>query len=757
MEYILEENVGFRINTRFSKLIGRNLISNPVIALMELVKNAYDADANSVIIQFKDLDSNSPSLIITDDGFGMSKDDILEKWLMVGTDNKVDNTWTPNGRRKLGEKGIGRFAVERLSRNVTIRTTQENSYVMTILEVNWDRYEKNMNEDHSDNGERIKSDDELKEYQQNLFTDILHPLYSSRVNEKMKGTEIILTNLRDIWSKDDIDDLKSELNSIMPIDISKFSNRDYSLNTSFTIDIQIDGNNSDSGNVELEIGKFYQAYLSGEIFKDGTSKISIEIKPNISASRSHIRETYEFDAKETPYLCGPVNFEAFIFLRDKRLYRSLSINKDAFNILLDKYSGVKIYRDGFRVMPYGDAANDWLELNSKRASSPEFRVNTKSVIGIVNITKDDNPALEDVLSRENLYDSDEFEDLKVFINSVFDVYTRTQLKNRNIQKKIEKKKNREMLDTAKISVNNLNSGIDKFQKRVADFVSSDTTVDVIEDVKGIKNELGLLAEVANKTMSQVRMTYDYYKKQNSFKEREVQIYRNIATLGISGAMFGHEAIKQTNTAKAICMNILSEYESIINVTEDLRVQFNDMYSNICLVDEKADFFRTYLLRERQDTARNISIAEILNNVIEQHRNAFNERSINVDLVFNCNENELKTWAYSGDFDSIFTNYITNAYKALIHNSIHNKNIRIETSIEDDNIIVVMENNGKPIELKNRKSIFDPMFSTYNDGTGLGMTIIQDSLDIYGGSIELLDKFPLTCFKITIPIKMGEDI
>ena len=108
MENNVIGEVGFVFSSRFSQLIGRQLISNPIVAVSELVKNAYDADADNVSVEFHQLLSEKPCLSIIDDGDGMTFNDVKTKWMMVGTDNKVHTPFTPKGRRKLGEKGIGR-------------------------------------------------------------------------------------------------------------------------------------------------------------------------------------------------------------------------------------------------------------------------------------------------------------------------------------------------------------------------------------------------------------------------------------------------------------------------------------------------------------------------------------------------------------------------------------------------------------------------------------------------------------------------
>ena len=146
MESNVVGEVGFVFSSRFSQLIGRQLISNPIVAVSELVKNAYDADADNITVEFQQLRSNNPCLKIVDDGEGMTFLDVQSKWMMVGTDNKVHSPFTPKGRRKLGEKGIGRFSVERLAKKVTIVSTRKGDDFSISFTIDWDVYEKSEGE-----------------------------------------------------------------------------------------------------------------------------------------------------------------------------------------------------------------------------------------------------------------------------------------------------------------------------------------------------------------------------------------------------------------------------------------------------------------------------------------------------------------------------------------------------------------------------------------------------------------------------------
>lgn len=232
----------------------------------------------------------------------------------------------------------------------------------------------------------------------------------------------------------------------------------------------------------------------------------------------------------------------------------------------------------------------------------------------------------------------------------------------------------------------------------------------------------------------------------------MQIYRNIATLGISAAMFGHEALHKTTHAKIICKTILEDYnDALSQINQNLQDLFLKLQKDVVLIDEKADFFRNYLRKEKQDRARYLNLKNMLNDILNQHSKAF--ASIEVSPTVTCllDDAEAITWGYEGDFETLFTNLVTNAYKAL-KTKTENKYLNFTIERELGELTVFAQNNGKPIDKESRRRIFEPLYSTYSDGTGLGLTIIQDTLITYRGTIVLCDVYPETKFKITIPVQ-----
>lgn len=727
-KYEVLQEIGFRFNARFGQLIGRNLISNPIVAVSELVKNSYDADADNIKVIFENLKSGISSLKIIDDGEGMSLADLTDKWMMVGTDNKLRNTYTPKGRRKLGEKGIGRFSVERLAKKLILKTSQKGNDYALVISINWDEYD-------NINGE---------------FSDVKHQIIKVPYSTDLCGTELLLEDLRDAWDEKALINLRKELNLIRPLDINKVSYKKYDLpGTNVNIKLIAKDYGTRSGNIDSSFMDYAQAHLYGEITTNNNAVVKIHIRPNISMSKEEVNETFTFTPEQIDTSCGPLTYEIFVFLKDKRLYKSLDIDRKMVNDLLESYSGVKIYRDGFRILPFGDPDNDWLELNSKRTSSPEHRIATMNTIGIVYITRDNNPGLQDVLSRENMYDTQAYNSLKSFVNIAFEKYTAIQLAARKkiTQKQIEE--GRVILNEAERSVKTFAKKVGSLQQRITETKEERSPEQKAENIASIGNELSTLMTSAEESLKTVKHAYTYYKKQDDFKSREMQIYRNIATLGISAAMFGHEALHQTVDARAICNQVIEDFEILSEDLIKLKKLIMDLQKDITLVDEKADFFRNYLRREKQDRVKIVNLYQALHNIAKQHEKAFRAINVSIDIICKVNDSILNVWGYEGDFDTIFTNLITNAYKALKKGS-EPKYFIFEFDYIDGNIIINSRNNGKPIEEKIRTRIFEPLFSTYSDGTGLGLTIVQDTILNYQGTIDLCLEYPETKFRIVIP-------
>ena len=199
-----QKTLKWRFDVSTFRLIGRELITDRITALFELVKNCYDANAQNVHVEFYNVGTKNPNskIIIRDDGLGMTLSDIKDKWMVVGTASKRKEKISPApyNRRYVGEKGIGRFAVDKLGAKILIKTKKENEPNDLNVHINWDVYEQ------------LEKQSQLA-----LFTDVENTYHYTKSEQpsSAKGTSIEISNVKEIWTQKDIQKLYRELTKIV--------------------------------------------------------------------------------------------------------------------------------------------------------------------------------------------------------------------------------------------------------------------------------------------------------------------------------------------------------------------------------------------------------------------------------------------------------------------------------------------------------------------------------------------------------------
>jgi signal transduction histidine kinase len=360
----------FEPSAYLQRLIGRELISNEYIAVAELVKNAYDAGATEVIVELK---RDVPqSLVVLDNGLGMSLEEFERLWMVPGYSEKVEAGEAAK-RPLLGEKGIGRFAADRLAEKLTVvtKTVGEDDALWVVFD--WKEFE-----------DRKKK-----------MRDIPIP-YSRKPDPDLgkwsSGTKLDLEELRKEWTRTDWRKLRRELQSL----VTPFR-------TVRGFKITANAERWESGEVEspfeAQEGYKYSFSLSkgGRITRKTSrpKRVAKELGKQIEETKRKMYGTTSF---------GPIK-GAFYYMDHPR-----SLKRRGFE------SGVGIYRDRFRVEPYGRPDDDWLEVKSWKASrSGHAPITPSRLFGFVEITRDENPRLKDVTNREGLLDTPEFAEFRSFV------------------------------------------------------------------------------------------------------------------------------------------------------------------------------------------------------------------------------------------------------------------------------------------------------------------------------------------------------
>lgn len=421
----------FSITPRIIAHFGEDLIKNESIALLELVKNSYDACARNCDIDFQMRDGQLESLTIIDDGFGMSLETIQKVWLVIGTDFKKKRV-APNccGRIPLGEKGVGRLGVHKLGNHISLISKTHNEKEVQLC-INW------------------KLLDQAKEINDFLI-DISEndtPLYFSQGNT---GTRIVIKDLKSDWDRRKLREVYRDLTSLN----SPFSE----MNDSFNVNIR---SNSDffKGLPSFEDIKDSGLYFGHCVMKGGQidnfeyefrpwptlnkigqgrkvqKKDLIQedlrlkgIKEDVDLKGRKKRVEYPIDLRDEQI--GDIVFDIIIYETDPMILSFANTEKASLKSYLKENGGVRVYRDNIRVYNYGESDNDWLGIDLRRVQRVGGNVSNNIILGSVKIDRTQSKGLKEKTNREGFIENDAY---KVFVDSVNYVLS-LFVRERNIDK-----------------------------------------------------------------------------------------------------------------------------------------------------------------------------------------------------------------------------------------------------------------------------------------------------------------------------------
>lgn len=429
-----------RAKSHILSLLGNELIGSDSLAIFELVKNAYDADAENVKIEFIDLNTPSQKIIIEDDGHGMTSKVIQNVWLTIGTDFKRGRNRKESAKFKrvsFGNKGVGRLAVHKLAKVITLETQTQGDMFSNRLTIDW------------------KSLIESKEYIQELEVDIEYvgePLF-----EKGQGTRIVLSNLTTIhWTKKTLRDLVRKIENIKN-PFKEFSNFDIEItandwhqewidNVKSPIEILKDSlyqfdfeitkwEKTDSDNPKEDFAEFRYSYTFNPPTQTKINPRVVDSLPTANSSinnnKFHIGELFkELDGadKYNKYLrnqdiesIGPISGTFYVFNQNSHLLNmNFGGQINAVKAFIKDNSGVKIFRDSIRVYNYGEPNDDWLRLDLDKIQRAGDHFGKKVTVGVVELDlKLSNEGLIEKTNREGFIDNKEYDKFQSIVKRVF--------------------------------------------------------------------------------------------------------------------------------------------------------------------------------------------------------------------------------------------------------------------------------------------------------------------------------------------------
>lgn len=387
----------FKTRARVLNQLGGQLIKNESIALLELIKNSYDADASECTVKMYNPESiESGKIVIIDDGEGMDYETLSTVWLEIGTSYKEDLAGTVNNQRskkyrrlRLGEKGIGRFGAHRLGKEITI-VTRKSGAEEAVLSINWDDIDKSV-------------------FIEDLPVAVFRRTPKTFVNGT--GTKIIIKRFRSPWTRKMARDCARTIMSLnSPFeDKSSFRSTFEIVNSTwlkgimsfadvnryklFSFDVTIIGD---------ELTDFTYEFCPWDTMKKLNYRKVVLSDPEMKAlSRMQYKDGRDYkDIDLGNYKIGEVKFKGIIFDRDTRTLSLGVQDKKGLKDYLDVNGGVRVFRDNMRVLDYGEPGNDWLDLGGRRINMPTKRISNNIILGAVFLKRDESQDLIEQANRE---------------------------------------------------------------------------------------------------------------------------------------------------------------------------------------------------------------------------------------------------------------------------------------------------------------------------------------------------------------------
>lgn len=834
--------IPFKISARTAKLIGRENFSNPEGAIIELVKNSYDADAkaclvvfdipveripinlsvkdykkylndNKVISQCYKLEGDSYSLLsnlsqesldnltdfffinnsiyIIDNGHGMTDDIVRNQWMEIGTGNKEIDFVSHDKRIKTGAKGIGRFALDRLGYVSEMWTVPKGkNKTGSYWKMDWRQFD-------IANIKLNEVEAEIEEVQLNLFEFIKSSSKNNiRLSKKIDetpfptGTIIKISHLKDNWSESNQESVFKSLEALIPpkelaipfgvslyslqntrifgeVETAFFNDYDYKVDTEFDSKKSMVTFTIDRNELDLKDVKSKYSYL----FKN--NKSPYDLKTLVGKKFTFSKTVFELlkweeNSANSVLLKNIGNFSfSFYFLKNTNQgdYPYREFNQSERQKVLRKFGGIKIYRDSFRVRPYGDPGNDWLKLGDRAAQSPagagqrigDWRVGPNQIAGLVKISRIENHNLIDKSDRGALIENESFNILKrvlIGIINEFEIDRSIILNPFYLDSKEKEKKERET--EIRIEAEKLADKIIEERNRVEN------------KVYGNKPNLFTETKEKQEKKSYQKIIEEGLQKieKNEEDEAEIAQVRTLASLGLIVSSFAHELKEVKNNVDDID-DLEKIYHKLVPETEKKGQLYKDGINIIesIRIDNKriAHWVEYSLTAIKKDKRKRGSLKfdSFFTSLKKQWAKVLNDRNIEINISSTISEPYLFR-AFEMDLNTIFSNLISNSIDAFNNlKKLRDRNINITVKLVRKNIEIIYSDTGTGLPKifeKDTDSIFLPFTTSKKDkdgndiGTGLGMYLVKNVINDNNGTIEILSSTIGFKLKIKFPVR-----
>ena len=521
LSLINPNSVSFSVDANIINRLGKELIGRAETGVSELIKNSYDADSTLVKLNFINSNTAGGRLVLEDNGHGMTREDFIKGFMILSTTSKVHNPISPKfNRQRAGRKGIGRFATQFLGETLIIITQVKEEERALKITINWNQY---------------SNDRDLFDIENTIeYVD----------KEKDEGTTLYIDNLRHSWSIAQIKRVFRYVSDLLQPTFLSQKSSDLNIakqgDESFLVECYRTENGFCSAIADINTILFEKslAIIEGYVNSENNGYVKVKSESfGINDSEFAITANESGgDVISKFNVLKDIHFKAYYFIYDRPEYYKNAISRLELNNVEDlssSQSGLRLYRNGFRVLPYGEIGDDWLGLDRKRTriqledSNTAFNIpyTNKNFFGFVEIIDKEGELFEETASREGLIENEALDELKDFIRKAIIAGIRrlSPFVYSEKKKRDEKRKDNKSI---KAKIEGIQAKIDEFSKEEQDSETQDDQG--IPNKSEFKNIIGDLSEL----QEDLKAILD-----------ELAMLRILATLGITIGEFTHEIIQ----------------------------------------------------------------------------------------------------------------------------------------------------------------------------------------------------------------------
>ncbi len=685
----------FKPRARLLVQLGDQLIRNENIAIVELVKNSYDADATTCEVIFNDIDSlDSGEIIVKDNGIGMTPEVVHKIWLEPGADFKelmlkgnqyvLGFNFTLPKRTPIGEKGVGRFGVHKLGDYIKLVTKSPDSDKEVVVEIDWNEFSKSKYLD--------QATFPVVERTPELFTD------------GTNGTYILIKKIKKTWDENLYQDLQRTLLSlnspfqkkndfkVMPVLSLEDKNKQKFWEKSTLLLEQIREKALWKMDCTLEGDKITDFHFEFTPWPE-LDKLSPRV---LNITDLPVREIrYKDKNKEVTinlnsHKIGLVRIQAYLFDLGTKILNYGVQDPIALKQYLAKNGGVKVYRDGFRVYDYGETDNDWLNLDRSRINEPVKKIGNRNILAAVQLNRKDSSDLLEKTNREGFIENPAYSDFQKAVSAVIDIFAQ----QRNIDK---------------LQMQRFYEGTSKTQPVLHD----------IEEIKDLIDTKLIGLDMEDKEIFKSEIFSNLDRLRDRYVETN-KILLKSAGAGLSLSVVIHEIEKRIK-------DVISILDAEVFDRNRLKI----------IIKSIAKLVDNYAILVSSEKTKNVSIVNIITDSLFNSEFRFKAHKIDIIKKFETSK-DFKVDCSVNTIIGVLLNIFDNSIYWLNAYAIKNKKILIDTKIyTEDKASIIIADNGKGFTISPEDAI-QPFITTRPGGIGLGLHIVSEMMKGHNGKLLIRD-------------------